>query len=37
MSDKNQEESILNEEAVLKDDASAKNADEKLLSDDESL
>ena len=37
MSDKNQEESILNEEALLKDDASTENADEKLLSDDESL
>jgi len=37
MSDKNQEESILNEEALLKDDVSAENADEKLLSDDESL
>lgn len=37
MSDKNQEESILNEEALLKDDASTENSDEKLLSDDESL
>ena len=37
MRDKNQEESILNEEALLKDDVSTENADEKLLSDDESL
>jgi len=37
MSNKNQEESILNEEALLKDDVSSENADEKLLSDDETL
>ena len=37
MSDKNQEESILNEEALLKDDVSTENTDEALLSDDDSL